>query len=94
MQTISRDNFFQVFQDYLDYRYGPHTMGNMMITSSRILTSCMTPRSQDAELEKWIYDEECGGRVMTSQDGLTVGITEAGREAYTKISSFYRREYP
>jgi hypothetical protein len=54
----------------------------------------MTPRAQDAELEKWIYDEECGGRVMTSPDGLTVGITEAGKAAYTKISAFYRREYP
>jgi hypothetical protein len=44
-------------------------------------------------LDKFLYQEEVGGRVIVSQDGLSIGITAAGRAVYEKMSPYFIREY-
>ena len=90
MRTISREDFFLIYMDYLDLMYGTHSMGDIMVTSSRILTGCLTPRAQDAELEKWMYTEEHSGRITVSPDGLSIDITPDGRVLYSGKSAAFR----
>jgi len=93
MLTISRDNAFQIYQDYLDYRYPVVEIDELKLSASVVVVRTQTPRAQDAMLEKWLYQEEVSGRVMVSQDGLSIGITAAGRALYEKVSPYFQREY-
>jgi hypothetical protein len=91
--NISRDNAFQIYQDYLDYRYPAVEIEGLKLPASAVVVRTQTPRAQDAMLDKWMYEEEVGGRMMVSQDGLTIGITEEGRKVYEKVSPYFQREY-
>lgn len=93
MLQISRENLFQIYQDYLDYRYPVVTIEGVILKPSQVVVRTQSFRAQDAMLDKWMYDEEVGGRMMVSQDGLTIGITATGRSAYEKISPYFQREY-
>lgn len=91
--NISRENAFQIYQDYLDYRYSVVNIDGITLKPSEVVVRTQTFRAQDAMLDKWMYEEEIGGRMMVSQDGLTIGITATGRSAYEKISPYFQREY-
>lgn len=93
MLTISRDNAFQIYQDYLDYRYPAYQVEGISLPASVVVVRTQTPRAQDAMLDKFLYQEEVGGRVIVSQDGLSVGITAEGRATYNKVSPFFIKEY-
>ena len=93
MLTISRDNVFQVYQDYLDYRYPAVEIDSLKLSASQVVVRTQTARTQDAMLDKWLYQEEVGGRVIVSQDGLSIGITAEGKAVYDKVSPFFQREY-
>lgn len=93
MINISRENAFQIYQDYLNYRYPNVSFDGMHLTPSEIVVRTQTFRAQDAMLDRWMYEEEVGGRMIVSQDGLTIGITEEGRKVYEKVSPYFQREY-
>lgn len=93
MLQISRESAFQIYFDYLDYRYPSLNIDGLILSASTIFLRTQTFKAQDAMLDKWLYEEEVGGRMMVSQDGLTIGITATGRSAYEKISPYYRREF-
>lgn len=93
MLTISRENALQIFYDYLDYRYPPIDIEGLSLTASQFITRTQTQRSIDSLLDRWMYKEECGGRMMSSPDGLSIGITGAGKEVYSKVSNYFRKEY-
>ena len=93
MLQISRDNVFQIYQDYLNYRYSVVKIEDLTLKPSEVVIRTQTFRSQDAMLDKWMYQEEVAGRLMVSQDGLTIGITEAGRKVYEAVSPYFQREY-
>lgn len=93
MLNISRDNAFQIYQDYLDYRYPPVEIDGLKLKASVVVVRTQTPRSQDSMLEHWLYKEEVDGRIMVSQDGTTIGITAEGRKVYEKVSPYFQREY-
>lgn len=93
MLNISRDNAFQIYQDYLDYRYPVVYFEGESLRVSVIMVRSFTNAKHESMLDSWLYQEEVAGRVMVSQDGLTIGVTEAGRKVYEKVSSYYRREF-
>lgn len=93
MLHISRDNAFQIYQDYLDYRYPPVEIDGLKLQASAVVVRTQTPRAQDNMLEHWLYNEEVAGRVMVSQDGTTIGVTAEGRKVYEKVSQYFQREY-
>ena len=93
MLTISRENAFQIYQDYLDYRYPAVEIDGMKLKASEVVVRSQSFKAQDAMLDKFLYQEEVGGRVIVSQDGLTVGITVAGRAVFEKVSPYFIREY-
>jgi len=84
---------FQIYQDYLDYRYPAVEIDELKLPASVVVVRTQTNRAQDAMLDKFLYQEEVSGRVMVSQDGLSVGITAAGRAIYEKVSPFFIKEY-
>ena len=93
MLNVNRHDMFQVYQDYLDYMYPPVTFENIAISVSVIMVRSFTNTTHESLLDTWLYKEEVGGRVMVSQDGLTIGVTEAGKKVYEKLSFYYRREF-
>ena len=93
MLSISRDNAFQIYQDYLDYRYSAVEIDGLKLKASEVVVRSQSFKAQDAILDKFLYQEEVGGRMIVSQDGLTIGITTAGRAVYEKMSPFFIREY-
>lgn len=93
MLNISRDNAFQIYQDYLDYRYPPVEIDGLKLKASVVVVRTQTPRAQDSMLEHWLYKEEVDGRIIVSQDGTTIGITAEGRKVYEKVSPYFQREY-
>lgn len=93
MLQISRHNALQIFWDYVNYRYARVEIESMSLLPSEVIVRCNTERSIDGMLDRFLYQEETAGRVMLSQDGLTVGITEAGRKVYNKVSPYFIKEY-
>jgi hypothetical protein len=93
MLQISRYNALQIFWDYLNYRYARVEIESMSLLPSEVVVRCSTERSIDGMLDRFLYQEETAGRVMLSQDGLTIGITEEGRRVYNKVSPYYIKEY-
>jgi hypothetical protein len=93
MLTISRENAFQIYQDYLDYRFPVVEIDGLKLKASEVVVRSQSFKAQDAMLDKFLYQEEVGGRVIVSQDGLSISITAAGRAVYEKMSPYFIREY-